>query len=96
MVQFHPGLHMHYVYFLWSKKLQKIYIGETTNVKNRVDFHNKGLQRYKKKRIPWQFIAHVPFETKIEAKMEESRLKKCKNRSYYKKYIPEHGRKLSD
>jgi len=85
---------MHYVYFLWSNKLQKIYIGETSNVRKRLNYHNGGFQRYTKSGMPWQCIAYVAFDTKIVAKREEKRLKKCKNKKYYKRYILEYGKKL--
>ena len=86
---------MHYVYFLWSDSLQKIYIGQTSNVRERVEFHNLGLQRYTKKGIPWKLIALVSFESKNEALKEERRLKKCRNKEYYKWYMLTHGKKLN-
>ncbi|MBD3310980.1 MAG: GIY-YIG nuclease family protein [Candidatus Magasanikbacteria bacterium] len=86
---------MHYVYFLWSEKLKKIYIGENKNVLNRLDYHNKGLQRFTKRGIPWKLIGVVEFKDRKEALKEEKRLKKCKNRDYYKKYLLEKGGKLS-
>ena len=85
---------MHYVYFLYSKKLDVIYVGETSNIVQRFMYHNAGRQRYTKKGVPWQFVAYVPFNTKLKAKTEERRLKQCRNRMYYKKYILEHGEKM--
>lgn len=86
---------MHYVYFLWSEKLQKIYIGQTANVIVRFRQHNAGLQRYTQKGAPWKFVALVPFETAIEARKEERRLKSAKNRDYIRWYIQERGRPLN-
>ncbi|PIZ92257.1 MAG: endonuclease [Candidatus Magasanikbacteria bacterium CG_4_9_14_0_2_um_filter_41_10] len=84
---------MHYVYFLWSDSLQKIYIGETPNVLTRLAYHNSGKQRYTKAGIPWRVIGYIPFPTKTEAKIEEKRLKKCKNRNYYRWYLQKNGKK---
>jgi putative endonuclease len=78
---------MHYVYFLWSKKLQKVYIGYTPDIQARVAYHNAGLQRYTKIGTPWILIGLVPFPTKTSALQEEKRLKRCKNKQYYKWYI---------
>ena len=85
---------MHYVYFLWSTKLGKIYIGESTDVINRLDYHNRGLQRYTKCGIPWKLIRFVNFKNRKEALGEEKRLKKCKNKKYYKYYLLENGKKI--
>lgn len=85
---------MHYLYFLWSEKLQKIYIGETTNLIQRIEYHNAGKQRYTSKGVPWKPIAYVEFKDRTEALAEEKRLKKCKNREYYKKYLLEKGKKI--
>lgn len=87
---------MHYLYFLWSQKLQKIYIGETANVAKRIEYHNSGKQRYTSKGVPWLPIAYVEFSNKSEALIEEKRLKKCKNRDYYKKYLLTKGKKIKN
>ena len=84
---------MHFVYFIWSKKLKKLYIGETSNLENRLKYHNQGRQRYTKKGVPWQKIAYVTFENKLKALKEERHLKKCKNKNYYKKYILNYAKK---
>jgi len=86
----------HYVYFLWSKKLQKIYIGESKKPFVRLQFHNAGLQRYTKKGTPWSLIGYITFENRIEALKEEKRLKKCKNKNYYKWYLLKYGKKLKN
>ncbi|MBT4120561.1 MAG: GIY-YIG nuclease family protein [Candidatus Magasanikbacteria bacterium] len=85
---------MNYVYFLWSQKLDKIYIGETADIIKRLKYHNKGTQRYTKKGTPWRLIGYIPFSNRREALKEEKRLKKSKNREYYKKYLLKYGKKL--
>ncbi len=85
---------MHYLYFLWSEKLHKVYIGETSNVSERFHYHNQGRQRFTKRGIPWKVIAFVTFSSRIEALKEERRLKNCRNREYLKWYILERGRKF--
>lgn len=85
---------MHYVYILWSNKLKKVYIGETADVLSRLHQHNAGLQRYTKKGVPWIFVAYIPFQTASEARKEEWRLKRAKNRDYLRWYIQEFGKAL--
>ncbi len=85
---------MHYLYFLWSEKLQRVYIGETVDILRRLEYHNQGRQRFTKKGTPWNMIAFVPFNSRQDALKEERRLKKCKNREYIKKYILERGKKF--
>ncbi|PJC52847.1 MAG: hypothetical protein CO030_00765 [Candidatus Magasanikbacteria bacterium CG_4_9_14_0_2_um_filter_42_11] len=87
---------MHYIYFLWSESLQKIYIGETPHVQTRLAYHNSGKQRYTKAGIPWRVIGYIPFSTKYKAKVEEKRLKKCKNRNYYRWYLRQNGKKFEE
>jgi len=85
---------MNYVYFLWSQKLDKVYIGETTDTIKRLEYHNKGTQRYTRKGMPWKLIGYIPFSNRGEALKEEKRLKKCKNREYYKRYLLKYGKKI--
>jgi putative endonuclease len=55
---------MHYVYFIWSEKLNKLYIGETSNLKNRIDFHNAGKQRYTSRGVPWKLVGCREFQNR--------------------------------
>ncbi|MFN2439482.1 MAG: GIY-YIG nuclease family protein [Chitinophagaceae bacterium] len=46
----------YYVYILQSLKDGKYYIGSTSNVNSRVAFHNAGLQRSTRTRIPFRLV----------------------------------------
>ena len=87
---------MYAVYFLWSKKLKKIYIGSTSNLHKRIKSHNGGHQRYTKRGIPWKVVGYVGFQTKKLALKEERRLKKCRNKKYYRVYLLESGKRYSE
>ncbi|MBL0183814.1 MAG: GIY-YIG nuclease family protein [Chitinophagaceae bacterium] len=50
------AFYAHYVYILQSLKDYKYYIGETAEVKARLQYHNKGLQRSTKSRTPFRLI----------------------------------------
>ena len=86
---------MHYLYFLWSEKLRRVYIGETGNLSNRLECHNLGLQRYTKRGVPWKLIGCRKYGNRLEALKEERRLKKCKNKNYYKQYLIDNCFRLS-
>lgn len=45
-----------YIYVLKSQSTGRHYIGQTNNLKRRLDAHNKGLSRYTNKRGPWILI----------------------------------------
>jgi len=62
---------MHYLYFFWSEKLHKVYIGETVDIVARLNYHNQGRWRFTKRGIPWSQIAVVIFESRHEALYEE-------------------------
>ena len=74
--------------------MKKVYIGESKNPISRLDYHNGGFQRYTKKGTPWHMIGFVRFKDRSEALKEEKRLKRCKNKSYYKYYLLKNGRKI--
>jgi putative endonuclease len=43
-----------YTYILFSEKQNKHYIGQTTNVENRLKRHNNHQEKYTKKGTPWK------------------------------------------
>ncbi|MBI3123947.1 MAG: GIY-YIG nuclease family protein, partial [Ignavibacteriales bacterium] len=45
---------MFYVYVLYSSKFNKIYIGQTCDLTNRLIEHNSGKSFYTKRFIPWE------------------------------------------
>ncbi|MSU75783.1 MAG: GIY-YIG nuclease family protein [Candidatus Magasanikbacteria bacterium] len=71
---------MYYVYILFSKKLQKRYIGSTGNLKQRTEEHNKGKTPFTSSGIPWQLIYYEVFQNKQDALEEERFLKSGRGR----------------
>lgn len=43
----------YYVYILFSKSIQKHYIGQTNSIENRLKKHNSGTEKFTKKGMPW-------------------------------------------
>ena len=75
---------MHYVYIIYSKKLQKKYIGHTTNVKERVMQHKQGHTPFTSKAKDWALIYYEVFLSKKDAIEEEKFLKSGKGRERLK------------
>jgi putative endonuclease len=80
---------MHYIYVLKSKKDGKYYIGYTTNIENRVEFHNSGKQRSTKSRIPFHLVHSEEYNSKEEALKREKQIKSYKGGNAFKKLLNE-------
>ena len=70
---------MHYLYILYSKKLDRYYKGQTDNVPRRVIKHNKGHSIATRSGIPWELVRTIEFESKRDAIRAENWLKKMKS-----------------
>jgi putative endonuclease len=77
------GVNMFTVYALYSPKYDKIYIGYTSNLEQRLLSHNKlGKKGWTIKYRPWEVVFTEEFETKKEAMKREKQLKSAKGRQY--------------
>jgi len=77
----------YFVYILQSLKDHNYYIGSTSNVEARVKYHNAGLQRSTRSRIPFKLVLFEMFETKNEALLREKQIKSWKGGNEFKKLI---------
>lgn len=77
----------YYVYILFSLKDGKLYIGYTTNLRKRVDYHNKGLNVSTKNRRPLKLIYSEAYISKIDARTREKFLKSGRGREVIKKQL---------
>ena len=75
---------MHYVYILFSPSLNKKYIGSTSNLKKRLEEHNRKKSDFTSKGIPWKLIYYEAFLDKKDAIREENFLKTGKGRERIK------------
>ncbi len=66
---------MYYVYLLQSLKNKSLYIGCTSDLRNRFKFHNRGLSYHTKKYLPWKLIYYEAYVSKIDAYSREKSLK---------------------
>ena len=79
---------MNYVYILKSIKFpDKIYIGYTKNLEERLHCHNTGGSIHTSKYRPWQLMAHLIFENETKAIETEKYLKTQSGRAFVKKRL---------
>ena len=67
---------MYYVYLLRSEKDDKLYIGFTSDLKNRIKQHNQGLSKSTKSRGPFKLVYYEAYLAKKDAKNREKMLKR--------------------
>ena len=80
------------VYVLYSKAYNKIYIGYTSNIEQRMISHNeKGKKGYTLKFRPWAIAFTEEYKTKQEAMRREKQLKSSRGRAYVWGKIKEIG-----
>ena len=79
-------LFMHYqCYIIYSKSVNRYYIGYTCDIEERIKLHNNGFfgsKSYSSKASDWELFLLIPCETIEEAIYLESRIKRMKSRKY--------------
>jgi len=79
------------VYAIYNKTYKKIYIGQTDNLKQRLNLHNQKIfkncytSRFDGE---WILIYKEEYKTRKESLAREKQLKSFRGREYIKKYIP--------
>src|SRR5690606_39059350 len=73
---------MPWMYILYSKKLDKYYVGSCVNLERRLYEHNIGHSKFTSTGIPWEMVYKEEFQKEIEAKRRELGVKKMKSRKY--------------
>ncbi len=82
---------MWYVYIIYSKKIDRYYVGYTDDLEWRIERHNSGWGKYTKRGIPWRLVYKESFETKSEAIKREREIKRKKSRKYIEDLISHAG-----
>ncbi len=80
-----------FVYILKSRVTEKLYIGSTADVEDRVKRHNQGRSRYTKSGIPWELMYYEGCDSRAEAVRREKQLKSWKNKARLEKLIQTGG-----
>ena len=78
---------MPFMYIIFSKKLDKYYVGACTILQRRLSEHNIGHSKFTAVGIPWQLKYKEEFETLQLAKQSELAIKKMKSRKYIETLI---------
>jgi len=73
---------MYHVYVLWSNKLQKRYIGFSSDLVKRLSEHNSGKSPFTKTGMPWLLIHSEEYLTETEARRREKFLKSGVGRKF--------------
>ena len=71
-----------FVYVIFSKKLNRYYVGQTSNVTKRIEEHNEAKAKYTSKGIPWELVATIQINSRTEAIKLELKIKKRGIRRY--------------
>ncbi|MEO6406917.1 MAG: GIY-YIG nuclease family protein [Ferruginibacter sp.] len=78
---------MPYTYILFSKKLDKYYVGACTDMERRLYEHNIGHSKFTKTGLPWNLKYRQEFLSLGEAKAFENKIKKMKSRKFIESLI---------
>ena len=78
---------MYFVYILQSCKDSKYYIGSTSDIKQRLRYHNSGRQRSTKHRIPFILVHYEECVDKETAIKREREIKSYKGGMAFKRLI---------
>jgi putative endonuclease len=72
----------HFCYIIFSEKLNKFYIGETSDFSNRLQMHNIGFSSFTSKANDWVVHLVIECHSKYQASKIEQHIKAMKNRTY--------------
>ena len=78
---------MYYFYILRGTKKDKIYIGSTSDIKRRLNEHNRGHTKSTRRFMPWCIVYLEKYLTRAEAIKRERQIKKWKNRKRIERLI---------
>ena len=76
-----------FCYILYSTKLNKYYVGSTTDITRRLIEHNRGKEKFTKTGVPWNLVYSEAFEELTQARKRETFIKKMKSRKFIESLI---------
>lgn len=77
------------VYIKYSAAVDRFYVGQTSNLQDRLYRHNHSGSKSTKKANDWRVVYTEVFETRTEAIARENAIKRKKSREYMQKLIGE-------
>lgn len=78
---------MHYVYILQSAQDKSYYTGLTTDLKARLEKHNRGEVKYSSQKKPWKLAWYCAFTDKHKAAQFEQYLKQGSGFAFARKRL---------
>ena len=78
---------MFYTYILYSKNIDKYYIGYSANLDERIYKHNNKHKGFTNQTQDWEIVFSKSFLTKIEAQSFEKKIKSWKSRKMIESLI---------
>ena len=82
---------MFFVYLLYSKKLDKFYIGSTSDIEVRLAQHNNQEVKFTSRGTPWILKYFESFPDRTSAMKREFQIKAKKSRKYIEWLIESNG-----
>ena len=76
-----------HLYILFSQKLNKYYVGSTSDIERRITEHNRGKEKFTKTGVPWDLVYKEELNDLKAARQREHFIKKQKSRIYIEKLI---------
>jgi putative endonuclease len=78
---------MAWTYILYSKKINKFYVGAFIDLNRRLYEHNIGHSKFTSTGTPWELVYQEQWGDLISAKRRESEIKKKKSRKFIEELI---------
>ncbi len=75
------------VYILYSKVIDRYYVGFTNDMERRLTEHNRKKGKYTDSGIPWYLVYSETYSTKTEAMQREKFIKLKKSRTFIESLI---------
>jgi len=78
---------MYTVYILYNQKSSRYYVGQTSNITERLERHNQGRVKSTKFGIPWEIVLQVKVPTRSEAMILERQIKQRGAKRYLESHF---------
>ncbi|RYF91507.1 MAG: GIY-YIG nuclease family protein [Chitinophagaceae bacterium] len=76
-----------FVYIIFSKSLNRYYVGHSTNTETRLAQHNSGISKFTASASDWKLVWSEEFPSRNAAQQKERHIKKMKSRKYIETLI---------
>lgn len=86
---------MYYGYILYSAVVDRYYVGQTSNLEDRLKRHNQGRSKYTKSGIPWNLVYKESFENQTDAKEKERKIKNSESREDLVRFIQSESNEIT-